>query len=238
MGEVSFGPDIGPEKARRTAGDLALTHVASFPSVAEASRGKKRVVLIHEIQYFTKRNSRLIIAITRSTTRAPADADGRGMPHPPVAGNQNPMRASGQLHRRWRAFEEDAAKALRKPASVGVFLRRPGRTYSACRKGYPDLSKVGLSVVNLARQPASPRIEQCHRGKVIPPHQNFFRVRLNRLNPSEKNCLQRHRRTGPETGRHRLVAGGQSITTLDVQAKLSSKKKDAATGFRLRAEMV
>ena len=116
--------------------------------------------------------------------------------------------------------KEDAAKALRDPTrAAGVkFEDQALAEIFRVTKGYPYfLQEWGYQVWNLAeKSPITLKIVHGATAKVIPRlDQNFFRVRFDRLTPSEKNFLRAMAKLG--SGAHRT---GDIAETLNV--KLSS----------------
>ena len=127
--------------------------------------------------------------------------------------------------------EEDSARALREPTlAAGVVFEAPALTeVFRLTKGSPYfLQEWGYQSWNLA--PASPitlPIVQNATAKVIPRlDQNFFRVRFDRLTPSEKNFLRAVAHPGPGPQRTGDIADvlAVKISSLGpVRAKLIKK---------------
>jgi len=127
--------------------------------------------------------------------------------------------------------EDDAAKALRDPAqAMGVvFDAHALAEVFRLTKGYPYfLQEWGYQAWNLAT--ASPITLQTVQGAtetVIPRlDQNFFRVRFDRLTPSEKNFLRAMAELGPGAHRTGDIADALAVkvTSLGpVRAKLIKK---------------
>ncbi len=212
VGEVTLGLDIEPEAGAADSGDLEIDLPNLFIAVAEAAeeRHSAVAVLIDEIQYFNQKElGALIMAMHRVQQRQlPLVLLGAGLPILPGLAGESKSYAErlfnfpdiGALS------EEDAAKALREPAqAAGVVFEAPalGEVFRLTQ-GYPYfLQEWGYQSWNLA--PASPvtlTIVENATARVVPRlDQNFFRVRFDRLTPSEKNFLRAVAELGP--GPHR-----------------------------------
>jgi len=127
--------------------------------------------------------------------------------------------------------KEDSAKALREPAqSVGVGFDADALwEIFRLTKGYPYfLQEWGYQSWNLAtNSPITLKIVQEATARVIPRlDQNFFRVRFDRLTPSEKKLLRAMAELGPGAHRTGDIANtlGVKVTSLGpVRAKLIKK---------------
>jgi len=237
VGDLTFGLDIDPEKGAADSGDLEIDLPNLFVAVAEAAEERKSAVavLIDEVQYFNQKElGALIMAMHKLQQRQlPLVLLGAGLPILPGLAGESKSYAErlfgfpdvGALS------EDDAAKALRDPAqAAGVVFEEPALAeVFRLTKGYPYfLQEWGYQSWNLA--PASPitlPIVQQATVNVIPRlDQNFFRVRFDRLTPSEKNFLRAIAQLGP--GAHRTgdiaEALGVKISSLGpVRAKLIKK---------------
>ena len=226
VGEFTLGLDIDPEKGAADSGDLEIDLPNLFVAVAEAAAERKCAValLIDEIQYFDQKElGALIMAMHKVQQRQlPLVLLGAGLPiFPGLAGE------SKSYAERLFSFpdigalsESDAAKALREPAqAAGVIFEAPALAeVFRLTKGYPYfLQEWGYQSWNLVQaSPITLPTVQNATAKVIPRlDQNFFRVRFDRLTPSEKNFLRAIAELGP--GPHRT---GDIADTLEV--KISS----------------
>lgn len=208
VGDYTFGLDIEPEKGAADSGDLEIDLPNLFVAVAEAAEERKCAVavLIDEVQYFNQKElGALIMAMHKIQQRQlPLVLLGAGLPILPGLAGESKSYAErlfsfpdvGALS------EDDAAKALREPAqAAGVIFEAPALVeVFRLTQGYPYfLQEWGYQSWNLA--PASPitrLIVQNATAKVIPRlDQNFFRVRFDRLTPSEKNFLRAIAQLGP-----------------------------------------
>jgi hypothetical protein len=221
--DVSIGLDVDPEQGSADSGDLEIDLPNLFVAVAEAAEERKSAVavLIDEIQYFDRKElGALIMAMHKVQQRQlPLILLGAGLPILPGLAGESKSYAErlfsfpdvGALS------EQDSAKALRDPArAAGVaFAAEALQEVFRLTKGYPYfLQEWGYQSWNLATTSAiSLQVVQEATATVIPRlDQNFFRVRFDRLTPSEKNFLRAMAELGP--GAHRT---GDIATTLGVK---------------------
>lgn len=237
VGDVTLGLDIEPEKGAADSGDLEIDLPNLFVAVAEAAEEKKTsiAVLIDEIQYFSQKElGALIMAMHRLQQRQlPLVLLGAGLPILPGLAGESKSYAErlfsfpdiGALSR------EDAARALREPTqAVGVkFDDRALSEVFRLTKGYPYfLQEWGYQAWNVAEaSPISLKNVNAATGKVIPRlDQNFFRVRFDRLTPSEKNFLRAMAELGPGANRTGDIADTLCVKVSSlgpVRAKLIRK---------------
>ena len=237
VNDVTIGLDIEPEKGAADSGDLEIDLSNLFVAIAEAAEDRKTAVavFIDEVQYFShKELGALIMAMHKIQQRQlPLVLMGAGLPILPRLAGESKSYAErlfsfpdiGALS------EADTAKALREPAqAVGVTFD-PSALGEVFRltKGYPYfLQEWGYQAWNLATSsPITLQIVQDATATVIPRlDQNFFRVRFDRLTPSEKNFLRAMAELGPGAHRTGDIAQtlGVKITSLGpVRAKLINK---------------
>jgi hypothetical protein len=236
-GEVTLGLDIDPERGSADSGDLEIDLTSLFIAVAEAAEEKKTAVglLIDEIQYFDQKElGALIVAMHRLQQRQlPFVLIGAGLPIlPGLAGD------SKSYAERLFSFptigalsEEDSGKALREPAkSAGIdFDETALREIFRLTKGYPYfLQEWGYQCWNLAiSSPITMQVIQKATKEVIPRlDRNFFRVRFDRLTPSEKRFLRAMAEIGPgpqRTGDIADVLGVELSSIGPVRSKLIKK---------------
>jgi len=237
VGDVTIGLDIEPERGAADSGDLEIDLPNLFVAIGEAAEDKKSAVaiFIDEIQYFSQKElGALIMAMHKIQQRQlPLVLLGAGLPILPGLAGESKSYAErlfsfpdiGALS------EEDAAKALQEPAqAVGVSFESTalGEIFRLT-KGYPYfLQEWGYQAWNLATSsPITLQIVQNATATVIPRlDQNFFRVRYDRLTPSEKNFLRAMAKLGPNAHRTSDIAEilGVKITSLGpVRAKLIKK---------------
>lgn len=237
VGDVSLGLDIDPEKGAADSGDLESDLPNLFVAVAEAAEERKSAVavFIDEIQFFShKELGALIMAMHKVQQRQlPLVLLGAGLPILPGLAGESKSYAErlfsfpdvGALS------EEDTAKALREPAQAAGVTFEPSALKEVFRvtKGYPYfLQEWGYQAWNLATaSPITLKVVKSATGTVIPRlDKNFFRVRFDRLTPSEKHFLRAMAELGPAAHRTGDIADtlGVKVTSLGpVRAKLIKK---------------
>jgi AAA ATPase domain len=221
--DVTIGLDVDPEEGSADSGDLEIDLPNLFVAVAEAAEERRSAVavLIDEIQYFShKELGALIMALHRVQQRQlPLVLFGAGLPILPGLAGESKSYAErlfsfpdvGALS------ELDTAKALQDPAqAAGVTFEADAlQEIYRLTKGYPYfLQEWGYQSWNLAAtSPITLQLVQSATATVIPRlDRNFFRVRFDRLTPSEKNFLRAMAALGP--GAHRT---GDIANTLNVK---------------------
>jgi AAA ATPase domain len=237
VGDISFGLDIEPEKGSADSGDIEIDLPNLFIAVGEAAEERKTAValLIDEVQYFnTKELGALIMAMHRVQQRQlPLIFVGAGLPIlPGLAGE-----AKSYAERLFNfptigaLSETDARKALADPAKEAgvVFEPRPLKEIYRLTKGYPyfiqewgyqswnlaDSSPITFKVIQKATESVTKRLDE-----------NFFKVRFDRLTPSEKNFLRAMAELGPGSHKTGDIADtlGVNISSLSpIRAKLIKK---------------
>jgi hypothetical protein len=237
LGEVSLGLDIEPEKGAADSGDLEIDLPNLFVAVAEAAEERKTAVavLIDEIQYFSQKElGALIMAMHKLQQRQlPFVLLGAGLPVLPGLAGESKSYAERLFN-----FPDigalsaaDTAKALREPAqAAGVVFEAPALAeVFRLTKGYPYfLQEWGYQAWNLAAaSPITLSIVKAATTTVVPRlDQNFFRVRFDRLTPSEKNFLRAMAQLGSGAQRTGDIADvlKVKVTSLGpVRAKLIKK---------------
>lgn len=237
MGDVTMGLNIDPEQGAADSGDIEIDLPNLFVAVGEAAeeRGVAVAVLIDEIQYFNQKElGALIMAMHKVQQRQlPILLIAAGLPIlPGLAGD------SKSYAERLFSFpnigalsEDDSAKALRDPAQAAEvdFEDAALKEIFCLTKGYPYfLQEWGYQAWNLAESsPITLQVVQNATATVTPRlDQNFFRVRFDRLTPSEKNFLRAMADLGPGAHRTGDIADklGVKVTSLGpVRAKLIKK---------------
>jgi hypothetical protein len=237
VGEVSLGLDIEPEKGTADSGDIEIDLPHLFVAVAEAAEERKCAValLIDEIQYFSRKElGALIMAMHKVQQRQlPLVLLGAGLPILPGLAGESKSYAE-------RLFSfpnigalsaEDTATALREPAqAAGVaFESNALKEVFRLTKGYPYfLQEWGYQAWNrAAASPIALQVVKNATAAVIPRlDSDFFRVRFDRLTPSEKNFLRAMAELGQGAHRTGDIADtlGVKVTSLGpVRAKLIKK---------------
>ena len=206
--DVSIGIDLEPEKGAADSGDLEIDLPNLLTVVAEAAQDRKTAVaiLIDEIQYFAGRElSALIMAMHRMQQRKlPLVLIGAGLPLLPRLAGESKSYAE-------RLFQfpvvgplppKDAAKAISEPIEREGEHIDPDAVEEILRlaEGYPYfLQEWGYQAWNHAA--ASPitasDIRAATADTIRRLDENFFRVRYDRLTPSEKQMLRAMAELGP-----------------------------------------
>lgn len=237
MGDVAMGLDIEPAKGTADSGDLEIDLPNLFIAIAEAAEERKTAVaiLIDEIQYLSQKElGAIIMAMHKMQQKQlPLVLLAAGLPVLPGMAGESKSYAE-------RLFnfpdigaltEADAAKALRDPArAMGVdfedsalqevYRLTHGYPYFVQEWGYQswncaEASPITLTVVQKTSPEVIRRLDK-----------NFFRVRFDRLTPSEKNFLRAMAHLGP--GSHRTgdiaTALGTTVSGIGpVRSKLIKK---------------
>lgn len=237
IGEVEIGLDIEPEQGIADSGDLEVDLPDLLTAVAEAAEERQTlvVILIDEIQYFNRSElSALIIAMHKMQQRQlPLVLAGAGLPILPGLAGESKSYAE-----RLFSFPDigplsntDSAKALREPVrAVGVDCETAAlQEIYRLTQGYPYfLQEWGYQTWNHAtNSPITLHDVINATAKVIPRlDANFFRVRFDRLTPSEKSYLRSMAELGPGPHRSSDIATvlGVKVSSLGpVRAKLIKK---------------
>lgn len=199
--DVPVGIDIEPEKGSADSGDIEIDLPDLLAVVAEAAQDRRTAVaiLIDEIQYFAERElSALIMAMHRmQQRRLPLVLIGAGLPILPRLAGESKSYAE-------RLFqfpvvgplpETEAARAIRDPIEAEGEHIDPGAIDEILRhaQGYPYfLQEWGYQAWNRAK--ASPIsadvVQEATSDTIRRLDENFFRVRYDRLTPSEKTLLR------------------------------------------------
>lgn len=221
--DVTVGLDVDPEEGSADSGDLEIDLPNLFIAVGEAAQERHAAVavLIDEVQYFNQKElGALIMAMHKvQQLQLPVVLLGAGLPILPGLAGESKSYAErlfnfpdvGALS------EEDAMKALREPAQAGgvKFNEDALKEVYRLTQGYPYfLQEWGYQSWNIATQ--SPitldDTQKATISVILRLDQNFFRVRFDRLTPSEKNFLRAMAELGP--GAHRT---GDIAETLKVK---------------------
>lgn len=208
MGDVEVGLEIEPERGAADSGDLESDLPNLFLAVAEAAEERRTptALLIDELQYFNpKELSALIMAMHKMQQRQlPLVLLGAGLPILPGLAGESKSYAErlfsfpdiGALS------EQDAVKALQEPTrAAGVeFEKNALKEIFRLTQGYPYfLQEWGYQSWNRATTtPITLQLVQEATATVIQRlDQNFFRVRFDRLTPSERRFLRAMAGLGP-----------------------------------------
>lgn len=212
VGEVTIGLDIEPEKGAADSGDLEIDLSNLFIAIAEAAEDRNTAIaiLIDELQYLSQKELGALIAAMHKIQQLqlPLVLLGAGLPILPGLAGESKSYAE-----RLFSFpdigalcEEDTVTALSDPAQASGVVFEPDALKEIYRltKGYPYfLQEWGYQSWNIAlKSPITYQIVQKATATVIPRlDKNFFRVRFDRLIPSEKRFLRAMAELG--TGPHR-----------------------------------
>jgi hypothetical protein len=227
--DLEVGFDAVPEPGLADNGDLEidLTALLEQVGVAAKSAGTSVVLFIDELQYLPQDQfAALIAALHRSIQRQlPVTVVGAGLPQLRALAGEAKSYAE-------RLFEfptigplsaEEAERALRKPASdAGVsYTDEAVAEILARTQGYPYfLQEWGNSAWAVATSTPITRedVEKASQEAVATLDESFFRVRFDRLTPTEKRYLRAMAELGPGAHRSGDIAGllGKSVTALAV----------------------
>ena len=237
VGDVSIGLDIDPEKGSADSGDLEIDLPDLFVAIGEAAEDRKRAVaiFIDEIQYLSQKElGALIMAMHKMQQRQlPVVLLGAGLPVLPGMAGESKSYAERlfSFPNIGALSKENSAKALQEPAQEAGVAFEMAALDEVFRltKGYPYfLQEWGYVAWNLATaSPITLKVVRDAKSTVIPRlDENFFRVRYDRLTPSEKNFLRAIAELGP--GAHRTGDIAEilkvKVTSLGpVRAKLINK---------------
>ncbi len=225
VNDVAFGLDIEPAKGSADSGDIEIDLPNLFVAIAEAADERKTAVaiLIDEIQYLSSKELGAVIMAMHKLQQKqlPLVLVAAGLPVLPGMAGESKSYAErlfsfpdiGALS------EADAIKALREPARQSgvefdddalqeVYRLTRGYPYFIQEWGYQswntaESSPITLRTVHESSATVTRRLDN-----------NFFRVRFDRLTPSEKNFLRAMAHLGP--GSHRT---GDIASALGVQVK-------------------
>ena len=237
MGDVSIGLDIDPEKGSADSGDLEIDLPNLFVAIGEAAEDRRSAValFIDEMQYLSRKElGALIMAMHKMQQRQlPVVLLGAGLPILPGMAGESKSYAERlfSFPNIGALSQENSIKALQDPAqAAGVAFEAPALDeVFHLTKGYPYfLQEWGYVAWNLATEsPITLKVVRDAKNTVIPRlDENFFRVRYDRLTPSEKNFLRAIAELGP--GAHRTGDIAEilkvKVTSLGpVRAKLINK---------------
>lgn len=235
--DVALGLDIEPAKGTADSGDLEIDLPNLFVAVAEAAEERKTAVaiLIDEIQYLNQKElGALIMAMHKMQQKQlPLVLVAAGLPVLPGMAGESKSYAErlfnfpdiGALS------EADAAKALRDPAqAMGVKFQEDAlKEVFRLTLGYPYfLQEWAYQSWNMATENriALKTVQDATPEVIRRLDKNFFRVRFDRLTPSEKNFLRAMAYLGPSSHRTGDIAETLGTTAKGigpVRAKLIKK---------------
>ncbi len=199
--DIPIGLDINPEKGTADSGDLEIDLPDLLTVIAEVARERKTAIalLIDEIQYFEEKElSALIMALHRMQQKQlPLVLLGAGLPILPRLAGDSKSYAERlfSFPRIGPLATEDARRALTEPA------KEEGASFEAAAvdaiieltQGYPYfIQEWGYQAWNHAQTPPITQddVKKATEVALQRLDENFFRVRFDRLTPSEKTFLR------------------------------------------------
>lgn len=236
-GDVEFSIDMDAETGEADSGDLEVDLAALFVAIGEAAKDRHTAVaiIIDELQYLDEKElSALIMAIHRVSQKAlPLILIGAGLPQ--LVGKAGNSKSYAE---RLFAYpevgpltKEEAENALQIPVKeLGVsFSPEALDEIYRITKGYPYfLQEWGYHAWNIAVQDSSiityEDIIKATKSSIANLDNNFFRVRFDRLTPSERKYV----RALAELGRKPQRSG-------DIANKLGKAVEQVAP---LRAQLI
>ncbi|MBB72177.1 MAG: AAA family ATPase [Legionellales bacterium] len=200
-GDIEIRLDIEPEIGVADSGDLEADLTNLFIAVAEAAEEKNTAIaiLIDEIQYFSSKElSALIIALHRMQQRLlPIVLVAAGLPILPGLAGEAKTYAERlfQFPQIGALSADDVEQALQEPVKrhFGAFEPEAINEIYRLTEGYPYfVQEWGYQVWNHAKQsPITLKdINDATPDVISRLDNNFFRVRFDRLSPSERRFLR------------------------------------------------
>ncbi len=217
ISDIEIGLDIEPERGAADSGDLEVDLSNLFIAVAEAAQEKKTVIvlLIDEIQYLSEKElSALIMAMHKmQQLQLPLVLVGAGLPILTRLAGESKSYAE-------RLFDfptigalsvPDTRRALYDPVkNAGVqFKKEALQEIIRLTQGYPYfIQEWGYQVWNHAEKQRITLVDVKKATLFVTQRldANFFRVRFDRLTPSEKKYLRAMAQLGPEAHRSSDIA--------------------------------
>jgi hypothetical protein len=225
--DFEFGVDVDPEKGLADSGDLDhdLTDLLASVGAAAAERGTAVVLFIDELQYVPEDQlAALITALhAASQEQLPVTMVAAGLPQ--LVGQSG--RAKSYVERLFEFAAIDRLDEIAASSALIVPAARAGVAYDAAAVaeilrqtlGYPYfLQEWGKHSWDAAD--SSPiDLEDCRRATIDALAEldaSFFRVRLDRLTPSEKRYMRAMAELGPGPHRSGDIAEilGRKVTTV------------------------
>lgn len=200
-GDVSLSLDIDPEEGSADSGDIEIDLPQLFVAIGEAAldRGCTIAILVDELQYLSKKEfGALIMAMHKlQQKQLPMVLLGAGLPVLPGLAGESKSYAERLFNypEVGALSKEDAFKGLVEPALVeGVeFKELALDAIYELTQGYPYfVQEWGYKVWNLADSSPIPLkvVEEATPEVIHLLDENFFKVRFDRLTPTEKSFLR------------------------------------------------
>lgn len=201
MGDIEFSLDVDPETGEADSGDLEVDLAALFVAIGDAAKDRQTAVaiIIDELQYLDEVElSALIMAVHRVSQRSlPLILIGAGLPQlVGKAGNSKSYAERLFSYPEIGALDQQSAiAALQEPvkAQEVSFNQNALDDIFKVTKGYPYfLQEWGYHAWNVAKQSPITRedIKLATKLSINNLDQNFFRVRFDRLTPTEKKYVR------------------------------------------------
>lgn len=199
--DITIGLDIDSEVGSADSGDIEIDLPELFVAIGEAAQDRQCAVaiFIDEIQYLTRKElGALIMAMHKlQQKQLPMLLLGAGLPVLPGLAGDSKSYAERLFNfpHVGALSESDALKALEEPARIqGVVFDQAALKYIyQLTEGYPYfLQEWGYLVWNTAKSSPITKetVDAATPNVVRRLDDNFFRVRFDRLVPSEKNFLR------------------------------------------------
>jgi hypothetical protein len=237
VGDIEFGIGVDPELGSADSGDLEADLPYLFAAIGEAALEKKTAIaiLIDEIQYFNMQEiSALIMAMHKmQQQQLPLVLIGAGLPNLPAL-----MGESKSYAERLFRFpivgplsKHDVALALQDPVKGGdvKFTQDALKEIYRLTQGYPYfVQEWGYQCWNHAKKTSITLKTVKEVTNIVTKHldEDFFRVRFDRLTPTEKNYLRAMAELDDQCNRSGDIAtalGGAASRFAQVRAHLIKK---------------
>ena len=225
-GAMELGIDVDPEKGTADSGDLEVDLAELFIAIADAAKEKSTAVaiIIDEVQYLDQEElSSLVMAVHKISQKSlPLVVIGAGLPQLlGKAGNAKSYAERLFDYPRVGALsDKDAEVAIQQPAKDegASFSEEAIEEIIKVTEGYPYfLQQWGYQTWKIAeRSPVTKKdVEMATNEAIKILDNNFFRVRLDRLTPREREYLRAMAELGSGPQRSGDIA---SIMKVDVRS--------------------
>lgn len=236
-GELELSFDADPETGTADSGDLESDLAEVFISIGEAAKDRQTAVaiIVDELQYLDETElSSLIMAVHRISQRSlPLIVIGAGLPQ--LVGKCGSSKSYSE-----RLFDypnvgpllvDDAIKALQEPARQegAIFTSEALQEIVRVTEGYPYfLQEWGYHAWNLSpgEEITFDVIDEVNGAAIRRLDENFFRVRFDRLTPTEKRYLRALAELGADPQRSGEIAKmlGKGVSSVaPIRSQLISK---------------
>ncbi len=238
-GDLEFSIDIDEETGEADSGDLEVDLASLFVVIGEAAKDRKTsvAIIIDELQYLDEKElSAMIMAIHRVSQKSlPLILIGAGLPQ--IMGKAGNSKSYAE-----RLFSYPEVGALNKE-DTEIALQAPVKAYGASfssealeiiyklTKGYPYfLQEWGYHAWNIAANGSSvitvDDVNNASKLAIANLDKNFFKVRFDRLTPSEKKYVRALAELGVKPQRSGDIANklGKAVEQVaPLRAQLISK---------------